>query len=224
MKWKHVVMLLLWVGLGGYRVDAQDRFPVDVAQFAKQASEVTDVSLDKNMLQFASKFMSSGREDQEAQSIINHLNGIFVRDYTFKRPASYSAAAVEELRKHFHSPEWTQIVSTRSKDGGENTDIYVHTVGGRIEGMFVISAQPTELAFVHILGPIQPKDLNVLSGHFGVPSLREGKSGTKKDAKKTRSREVSHESRGFSMCKSARFFTAVGFAGGRTGVCLRPEV
>lgn len=183
MKCRHVVMLLLWIGLGGYRVDAQARFPVNVAQFAKQASEVTNVSLDKNMLQFAAKFMSSGKQDREARSIINHLEGIYVRDYSFKSPATYSAAAVEELRKHFRSPEWTQIVSTRSKTGGEDTDIYVHMVDGRVEGMFVISAQTDELTFVNIVGPIRPQDLKVLSGHFGVPAVHEGK-GTKKDAKK----------------------------------------
>jgi hypothetical protein len=184
MKWKHAALLLLCIGLAGHRARAQARFPVNVEQFAKQANQVTTVSLNKNMLQFAAQFMSSGKEDQAARSIINHLDGIYVRAYSFKRPAGYSTAAIEALRKHFRGPEWSQIVSTRSKGHGDNADIYVRTVGGQIQGMFVISAQPDELTFVNIIGPIRPEDLKVLSGHFGVPAVHEGKSGAKKDAKK----------------------------------------
>jgi hypothetical protein len=188
MRWKYVALLLLCIGLAGHRARAQARFPVNVEQFAKQANQVTTVSLDKNMLQLAAQFMSSGKQDEQARSIINHLDGIYVRDYSFKHPATYSAAAVEALRKHFRGPEWSQIVSTRSKGPGDNADIYVRTVGGQIQGMFVISAQPDELTFVNIIGPIRPEDLKVLSGHFGVPAVKEGKSGgkagSKKDAKK----------------------------------------
>jgi hypothetical protein len=183
MKRKQIVLLLLWIGLGGIPALAQAHFPVNTEQFARQASEVTKVSLDKNMLQFAAQFMSSGKQDQQARSIINHLDGIYVRDYTFKSPAGYSLAAVEALRKHFRAPEWTEIVSTRSKGKGDNTDIYVHTVGGQIHGMFVISAQPNELTFVNIIGPIKPEDLKVLSGHFGMPSVQTGTPGSKAGGK-----------------------------------------
>lgn len=184
MKWKHAALLLLCIGLAGHRARAQVRFPVDVEQFAKQADQVTTVSLDKNMLQFAAKFMSSGKEDQAARSIINHLDGIYVRSYNFKHAAGYSAAAVEALRKHFRAPEWSQIVSTRSKGPGDNADIFVRTVGGQIQGMFVISAEPDELTFVNIIGPIRPEDLKVLSGHFGLPDVGKGNGGAKTDAKK----------------------------------------
>lgn len=183
MKRKQIVILMLWIGLGSIPALAQTRFPVNTEQFARKASEVTKVSLDKNMLQFAAKFMSSSTQDQQAQSIINHLDGIYVRDYTYKGPGGYSLAAVEALRKRFRAPEWTEIVSTHSKGQGDNTDIYVRTVGGQIHGMFVISAEPNELTFVDILGPIKPEDLKVLSGHFGMPAVHAGTPGSKAGGK-----------------------------------------
>lgn len=158
----------------------QTHFPVDTAQFAKRASDVTSVSLDKTMLQFASQFLSSSDEDRHARDIISHLDGIYIRDFEFKNPSSYTDAEVEAIRRQFHAPEWNRIVSTRSKGTDGNTDIYVRTKAGQVQGMFIISAEPEELGFVQILGPIQASDLAELSGHFGVPVVvHDGNSGGK---------------------------------------------
>jgi len=148
---------------------AQAAFPVDTSKLAERAEETTTVSLDKNMLQFASKFLSSSNEDQEARRIIANLDGIYVRTFEFKAPNSYSAAELQGFRRPFSGPEWSHIVSVHSKEADDDTDVYVRLVNGEVKGMFILSAEKQELTFVHILGPIRPEDLTHLSGNFGIP-------------------------------------------------------
>jgi hypothetical protein len=45
----------------------------------------------------------------------------------------------------------------------------MHMVDGRVAGMFILSAEPGEVTFVHIIGAIAPEDLDQLSGNFGIP-------------------------------------------------------
>lgn len=161
------------------RAQTRTPFPIDTSRFAKRASEVTNVSLDRTMLQFAAKFLSSNGQDEQARDIINHLQGIYVRHYEFRESADYSDGEVEALRRHFRGPAWNRIVTTRSKGEGDNTDVYLHTKHDQIDGMFIIAAEPRELTLVHIIGPLKPEDLASLSGHFGVPLVQSGKSEAK---------------------------------------------
>jgi Domain of unknown function (DUF4252) len=149
--------------------DAQAVFPVDTSKLAARADETTTVSLDKNMLRFASKFLNDDNEDRQARHLIENLDGIYVRTFEFKAPGAYTAAELETFRKPFAGPEWSHIVSVHGKEADGDTDIYVDLVDGDVQGMFILAAEPCELTFVHILGPIKPEDLDHLSGNFGIP-------------------------------------------------------
>jgi hypothetical protein len=165
MKCSAIVLLLAAVGGRAYT----QAFPVDTGKLAERADQTTAISLDKNMLQFAGKFLSSSEEDREAQHIISKLDGIYVRTYEFKKPNAYSAPELETFRRQFAGPEWSSIVSVHGKEPDGDTDIYVHLVDGRVAGMFILAADPGELTFVHIVGAIKPEDLDQLSGNFGIP-------------------------------------------------------
>src|ERR1700733_2583595 len=115
MRMKHTAIVLLLVSLSN-RAYAQAAFPVDTEKLAQRADETTTISLDKNMLQFASKFLSSSDEDREAQRIIARLDGIYVRTYEFKAPNKYSASELEGFRRPFSGPEWSRIVSVHGKE------------------------------------------------------------------------------------------------------------
>jgi hypothetical protein len=155
--------------LVSHRAQAQPDFPFDTSKLAARADETTTVSLDKNMLRFASKFLNDDDEDRQARRIIENLDGIYVRTFEFKTPGSYTSAELEAFRKPFAGPEWSHIVSVHGKEADGDTDIYVHLVDGEVRGMFILAAEPTELTFVHLLGPIKPEDLDQLSGNFGIP-------------------------------------------------------
>jgi hypothetical protein len=141
-------------------------------QLAAKASDVTEVTLGKNMLGFASKFMDGkDKDDAAARQLIDGLDGIYVRDYTFDKEGQYSMDDVEQLRKSFETGEWSPIVRERERKSGETTDILVKTVNGESRGLFILTAEPKELTIVLILGPIRMEDLGKLHGLAGLGAL-----------------------------------------------------
>lgn len=150
-------------------------FPPGLAKkLAARASNYTEVTLDKNTLNFASQFMNKKDQgDQQARSIISSLKGIYVRTYEFKEPGDYSTADLDRIRDQFRGPEWVPMIQSRShsKDGLEISDIYQKVVNGESQGMLILDAEPRELDFVYISGHINPSELGSLGGSFGVPRL-----------------------------------------------------
>lgn len=145
-------------------------FPVTLEkQLAERASNYTEVSLDRKMLDFASRFMND-KDDAEGKRIVQKLNGVYVRSYEFDKPGQYTSADLDAVRKQFDTPEWTSLVKTRSRDASDDADIYMKLVNGDVEGMFILDAEQKELNFVYISGPIRPEDLKDLSGNFGIPA------------------------------------------------------
>ena len=140
-------------------------------ELAARASNVTEVTLGKNMLGFAAKFMSDKDQDEAAtQRLIQGLDGIYVREYEFDKEGQYSMEEMQKLRSYFETSEWTTIVRERQKNG-ESTDVMMKMVNGEPHGLFVLDAEPTELSIVLILGPIKLDDLHKLSGLGGLGVL-----------------------------------------------------
>jgi hypothetical protein len=156
-------------------------------ELAARASDVTEVTLGKNMLDFAAKFMDKNDKDQaEAQQLIQGLDGIYVRSYEFDKEGQYSMDDVAKLRQAFATPEWSPIVHTAERKSGETTDVLVKQVNGESRGLFVLAAEPKELTIVLILGPIRMDQLGELSGLNGLGALGGVEKGTKhKDKDKT---------------------------------------
>jgi hypothetical protein len=151
-------------------------------ELAAKASNVTEVTLGKNMLGFAAKFMDKKDPgDAATQQLIENLDGIYVRDYEFDKEGEYSADDVDKLRQSFETSEWTSIVREREKKSGESTDVMMKMVNGQSQGMFVLSAEPKELTVVLILGPIRMDQLSALSGLGGLGALADVAKEAKKD-------------------------------------------
>jgi Domain of unknown function (DUF4252) len=141
-------------------------------ELASRASNVTEVTLGKDMLAFAAKFMDGNDKDQAAISqLVQGLDGIYVRDYEFDKEGQYSMDDIEKLRQVFETQEWTPIVRTREHNGTEITDVLMKQVNGETRGMFVLSAEPKELSIVLILGPIHMDQLGLLKGLGGLGAL-----------------------------------------------------
>jgi len=141
-------------------------------ELAARASNVTEVTLGKNMLGFAAKFMNGKDQDEAAtRQLIEGLDGIYVRDYEFDKPGQYSMVDLDKLRQYFQTPEWTPIVHETERKSGESTDVMMKTVNGESRGMFILSAEPKELSIVLILGPIRMDELSKLGGLGGLGAL-----------------------------------------------------
>jgi len=142
-------------------------------ELAARASNVTEVTLGKNMLGFAAKVMN-GKDKDEAGSrqLIEGLDGIYVRSYEFDKEGQYTTDEVEQLRKYFETSEWSPMVRERERKSGETTDVMVKLVNGESRGMFILTAEPKELTVVLILGPIHMDQLGELRGIGGLGALR----------------------------------------------------
>jgi hypothetical protein len=141
-------------------------------ELAARASNVTEVTLGKNMLAFAAKFMNGKGQDEAAtRHLIEGLDGIYVREYEFDKEGQYSIVDIDKLRQYFETSEWTPIVRERDKKSGEISDVMMKVVNGETRGMFILNAEPKELSIVLILGPVNLEDLHKLSGIGGLGAL-----------------------------------------------------
>jgi len=152
-----------------------DQLPLPPAvekDLAARAANVTEVTLGRNMLAFAAKFMNGKDKDEAAtRQLIDGLDGIYVRSYEFDKEGQYSTDEIEQLRKYFETSEWSPIVRERERKTGETTDVMVKLVNGETHGMFILTAEPKELTIVLILGPIRMDDLGKLKGIGGLGAL-----------------------------------------------------
>jgi hypothetical protein len=141
-------------------------------ELAARASDVTEVTLGKNMLDFAAKIMNGKNDgDAETRKLIEGLEGIYVREYEFDKEGQFSPDEVDQLRKYFETTEWSSIVKERARKTGESTDVMVKLINGESHGLFILDVEPKELTIVLILGPIHPEDLGKLKGMTGLSVL-----------------------------------------------------
>ena len=147
---------------------------------AARASDVTEVTLGKNMLAFAAKFMNGKDKDEAAtRQLIEGLDGIYVRSYEFDKEGQYSMGDIEKLRQYFETNEWSPMVRERERKTGETTDVMVKLLNGEAHGLFVLSVEPKELTIVLILGPVRMEDLGKLKGIGGLSVLGDIDKGSK---------------------------------------------
>jgi len=148
----------------------------DFSALAKKASQSVNISLDPSMLGLASGLLNADprSSDNDVKSLINGVQGIYVRSYTFDKAGDYSKADVDAVRAQLVGPAWVSLVSTH--DSQDDVDIYVRRNGQRTEGMAIITAEPKEFTIVNIVGDIDLAKLSQLQGKFGVPRIEVGSS------------------------------------------------
>jgi hypothetical protein len=172
----RIIALILGTAVVGATAMAQDsQLPAPPAiekQLAARASNVTEVTLGKNMLGFASKVMNNKDKDEAAtRHLIEGLDGIYVREYDFDKEGQFTSDEVDQLRRYFETSEWTPMVHERDRKNNESTDVMVKLVNGESHGMFILDVEPKELTIVLILGPIHMDELGQLNGLAGLGAL-----------------------------------------------------
>jgi len=143
----------------------------NLEKLADKAAEVVEVTLDKPMLELASKFLKDEDDDAEARELIKDMKGIYVKSFEFDKEGEYSDADIEPILAQLKGPGWSKLVDVRSKRDRETDAVYIMELDGKIVGLAVIAAEPKELTIVNIVGPIDLDKLSKLEGHLGVPHL-----------------------------------------------------
>ncbi|HLK71788.1 MAG TPA: DUF4252 domain-containing protein [Steroidobacteraceae bacterium] len=143
----------------------------DFSGLAQKASEAVNISLDPSMLGIANAFLSADprSSDNDVKSLVNGIQGIYVRSYSFNRAGAYSKADIDSVRAQLTNPAWVALVSTH--DSAQNADIYIRRRGDRTEGMAIITTEPRQFTIVNIVGNIDLAKLASLQGKFGIPSV-----------------------------------------------------
>ncbi|HWZ44892.1 MAG TPA: DUF4252 domain-containing protein [Candidatus Saccharimonadales bacterium] len=161
----------------------------NLEKLSSKATEVTDVTLDGDLLQMASKFASKSddKDAHEASDLIKGLTGIYVKSFKFDKPSQYTQADVEGIRSQLAGPGWSRIVQSTSKHSGETNEIYLMKKDGKVMGVAILVAEPQELTVVNIAGAIDMDKLGELGGKFGVPETADHSKHNKKSG------EAGHE-------------------------------
>ena len=167
-------------------------------ELAARASDVTEVTLGKNMLNFAAKVMNGKDDDDaEAKHLIEGLQGIYVREYEFEKEGEYSVEQIDQLRKYYETSEWTPMVHEHNKKTGETSDVMVKLVNGESNGMFILDVEPREVSIVLILGTTHMDDLGKLKGISGLSELGDlGIGADGKDKEKDKDKDKSKDKKG----------------------------
>jgi len=99
------------------------RLNLDFGNLADKASESVDVTLDGPMLRLALGFLSDKDPEEHAvRDMIQKLEGIYVRSYSFDADNGYDKSVVTRVRSQL-GPSWKKIVGVQSRTR-ENVDIY----------------------------------------------------------------------------------------------------
>jgi hypothetical protein len=167
------MMRMFWILACAVPLAAQSKIDFDFGPLAARARDSVEVNLDGRLLEMASRFLSTGNEEErEVKRLLSSLRGVYVRSYKFSKPGEYSLQDVEALRSNVKGKEWVKFVDVRSGSaGGENAGVYVNTDGSEVRGIIVIAAKAQELTVVNILGNINVDELRTLGGKLGIPKL-----------------------------------------------------
>ena len=180
---KRITLLAILLLVGFASVQAQDaRLQFDqLDKLAPKADNVVEVTLDKNLLQVAAKFLSDKNPTEAAvKDLVSKLQGVYVRVFEFDKPGEYSLSDVEPIRSQVTAPGWSKIVGVMSKREGQKVDVHLRMDNsGLIHGLLILATQPKELVVVNIVGPIDLEKLSQLEGQFGIPKLDLDKSKAK---------------------------------------------
>jgi hypothetical protein len=178
-----VLGIIILLGISAFGQSARLNFDLD--HLAKKAVETVNVTLDRSMLESASKFLSPKEASQDdVKKLIEGLEGIWVRSFEFDKEGAYSQDDVNAIRKQLEAPGWTCMVKVESKKkGGETADVCVFQEGERILGLAVLVAEPKELTLVNIIGAISLDQLTALQGKFGIPKGIVKKPGPERQSK-----------------------------------------
>src|SRR5262245_20892948 len=181
--------LVLWCLAA--RVQAQDaKLQLgNLDKLSEKAAQVTEVTLDGSLLDFARKIIQSADdgddEFKQLTSIMKNIKGIYIKSFEFDEASQYSKADVEAIRSQLTSPRWVKIVQSIDKRTNEYNEIYLLKNGEQVLGVVILVAESKELTVVNIVGDVPVDKIAALEHHFGVGvgGKGQGKNKQKKESK-----------------------------------------
>ncbi len=111
-------------------------------QFAKNATDVTEVTMDPQTLG-----MVDGKDKDKA----HHMRLNVVRTYTYDKPGMYDMAEVDRFRAKLNTGDWHCSVHTRSLKTGNSTDVCNKTRTDGLVETAIVTVEAKQLTFIHTI-------------------------------------------------------------------------
>ena len=139
------------------------------------AKNSTNVTLEADLLKLAAGFLASDNDKDAVaiKSLVSNLKGIYVRAYEFDKPGQYAEADLAPLRAFLKQPKWKSIVDVR-EDKNLTQIFLVPAANNKLDGVAIISTEPTSVTVVYISGSMEMSDIEKLSGSMGmgIPDIK----------------------------------------------------
>ena len=175
---KPIRTAALAAALGAVLWAQQFKFNLD--HLSAKASDSVDLSLNSSVLQLAAKFLDPKDPDEaRVKQLIAGIEGIYIKSFEFNREGQYSPTDLDQIRNQLKAPEWSRIVGVKSAEEGENVEVWMRTVNGKVGGVAILASEPKELTVANLVGTVDLDSLAELGGHFGLPKI-ESTKGKKK--------------------------------------------
>jgi len=130
-------------------------------KFAEKAKSKTEINMDESMLKAASNTLSEKNKDEKiAKKSAEGAKGFYLRVYEFEDNSGFKLEDVKPLVDQLKGPDWKPLL--RSKEDGEQTEIWMHYKDGIADGMVLIAAEKKELTVINGIGVTDLKDLKAL--------------------------------------------------------------
>jgi len=157
------------------------QFKFNLDHLAAKAKDAVDVSLNKDMLQFAGKFLSSKDPDEaKAKNLIGSLEGIYIKAVEFSTDGAWTQADLEQVRSQLRAPEWSRILGVKASEESENVEVFVRMEAGKVSGIALLATEARGFTVANIVGNISLESLADLGGQFGLPKMQNAPPPAKK--------------------------------------------
>jgi len=148
---------------------------IDVGQLMASAKgKFVEVNLSTGMLKFAAKL--AARQEPEAAELIGNLKRIRVNVVSLDDSnRKDTIAQIESIRQKLEGQGWTQMVTVREQEGGDNVDVHVKQRGEDvIEGLVVtVIDRKGEAVFVNIVGSISADQIAKVAENLDIEPLKQ---------------------------------------------------
>lgn len=147
---------------------------IDVGQLMASAKgKFVEINLSTGMLKFAAKL--AARQEPEAAELIGNLKRIRVNVVSLDDSnRKDTVAQIESVRHKLESEGWTQMVTVREQNDGDNVDVHVKQRGDDIiEGLVVtVINHKGEAVFVNIVGNISADQISKVAENLNIEPLK----------------------------------------------------
>jgi hypothetical protein len=147
---------------------------IDIGQLIPSAKgQFVEINLSPGLLKFAAKIAS--HQEPEAAELIANLKRIRVNVVGLDESnRAGNIEKIESIRRKLEAQGWTQMVTVREQDGGDNVDVHVMQRGeDAIDGLVVtVIDKKGEAVFVNIVGNINAEQISKIADKFDIDALK----------------------------------------------------